>query len=1127
MRLFGFLRGRRKMCHIQVAVKSVPVGHWQGLQPLEPRLLLSGSGYVDALINDNDSVDAGAASSTVLHSDFESDFDKWSQGIGDDFDWARETGPTTSWGTGPASASSGSYYIYLESSGSHYPNKTAYLISPMLDFSDASTATLSFGYHMYGQTIGELHVEAESRRSGSWTKLFSKSGQQHTSPSSPWKQATINLDSYAGQPEFKIRFRGFTGSYYTGDIAIDDVTVSTIVSAQPPVITLVGDANMALEASRNSEYVDLGATCASNVDGNLNHAVEVSGQVVNMRVPGTYTIQYNCSDLSGNSAQPVTRIVEVQDTLPPVISLSLDNIVIHVSDNTQTGLGGEGNVNESQPEATSETVVGNVYRLANPIYREHDLSYTQPDGSAVKSRQDWTIKSAANSVEVFLPTAMAWDRVDGSVEVIEAIYRIDLDGDGQTTLEPQVDFTQRSTYLFKYDAKDSSSHHAEQVVFALVLNDLEAPRINLAGGQAQVVEGASDWQMLQSTAHDNIDGDLTDQIRYTIQNTTTETELGSDLSYSQAAALIDTRTLGDFAVAATVSDAAGFYGRNSANNMTHSQQSVRVQDTLPPVITLVGDAAMTLEATREGNYVDDGATAHDSFDGVISQNVHVSGAVVNLAKEGVYEIHYDVVDSAGNAASTATRTVTVADTLPPVITLVGDENMTLEATQEDNYVDDGATAYDSFDGVISQNIHVSGAVVNLAREGVYEIHYDVVDSAGNAASTVTRTVTVADTLPPVITLVGDAAMTLEATRDDEYVDAGATCASNVDGNLNHAVEVSGQIVNMRIPDTYTIQYNCSDLSGNSAQSVTRAVTVADTLPPVITEFDDVVLFEGDYLHMTGVDLMSHVTDQLSMAGDIQLRIVNFDDIDSGFGLTIGMDHDSGQFASRSDNTLHMHPSTNFNGSVTVIIEARDSEGNISDGQFLNIIITPANTPLLGDANKDGQVTGADLIVVQQNFGNTGSDDGLLYGDANDDDQVTGADLIIVQQNFGNVSTTWSMDKVVEPSINPLLLGDWTLRSINGQLPQGTEQMSLSFSKTGRVNGFSGVNLFFGPVTWLGAKSVRFGPLAMTKMAGPEPLMKQEHFYMALLQEVDSVRVKMDPLELLIGSDVVLEYSRDQ
>ena len=40
-------------------------------------------------------------------------------------------------------------------------------------------------------------------------------------------------------------------------------------------------------------------------------------------------------------------------------------------------------------------------------------------------------------------------------------------------------------------------------------------------------------------------------------------------------------------------------------------------------------------------------------------------------------------------------------------------------------------------------------------------------------------------------------------------------------------------------------------------------------------------------------------------------------------------------------------------------------------------------------------------------------DGLLLGDANDDGLVTGADLITVQQNFGNVAA--SPIEVPEPT----------------------------------------------------------------------------------------------------------------
>ena len=72
-------------------------------------------------------------------------------------------------------------------------------------------------------------------------------------------------------------------------------------------------------------------------------------------------------------------------------------------------------------------------------------------------------------------------------------------------------------------------------------------------------------------------------------------------------------------------------------------------------------------------------------------------------------------------------------------------------------------------------------------------------------------------------------------------------------------------------------------------------------------------------------------------------------------------------------------------------------------------------PLEGDANKDGLVTGADLISVQQNFGQTGTPP--LPGDANNDGLVTGADLISVQQNFGNVLAA----PVPEPATIALLV----------------------------------------------------------------------------------------------------------
>merc|ERR1719428_335202 len=100
-------------------------------------------------------------------------------------------------------------------------------------------------------------------------------------------------------------------------------------------------------------------------------------------------------------------------------------------------------------------------------------------------------------------------------------------------------------------------------------------------------------------------------------------------------------------------------------------QCVRItnSDETKPILQLLGADELTLEATHGGNYVDDGATCFDQVDGVISQNVEVSGDVVNLSKVGTYQIVYNCKDSAGNAADEAMRTVHIAQTSCPTCTV--------------------------------------------------------------------------------------------------------------------------------------------------------------------------------------------------------------------------------------------------------------------------------------------------------------------------------------------------------------------------------------------------------------------------------------------------------------------------
>jgi hypothetical protein len=160
----------------------------------------------------------------------------------------------------------------------------------------------------------------------------------------------------------------------------------------------------------------------------------------------------------------------------------------------------------------------------------------------------------------------------------------------------------------------------------------------------------------------------------------------------------------------------------------------------------------------------------------------------------------------------------------PSIVLKGASPMTVEANSA--FEDPGATAYDVQDGDISASIVVSGSV-DTSTLGTYTLYYDVSDSTGNAAPTVTRTVYVKDTQPPVLTLLGDPVM--RVTYGEPFVDPGARAIDAYYGDVSSLIVVTGAVDTSQAGE-YTLRYNVTDPSGNAAPEVTRTVTVA--APPV-------------------------------------------------------------------------------------------------------------------------------------------------------------------------------------------------------------------------------------------------------------------------------------------------------
>jgi hypothetical protein len=171
------------------------------------------------------------------------------------------------------------------------------------------------------------------------------------------------------------------------------------------------------------------------------------------------------------------------------------------------------------------------------------------------------------------------------------------------------------------------------------------------------------------------------------------------------------------------------------------------------------------------------------------------------------------------------------DTTAPVITLLGANPLYLALGV--GFTDPGVTVSDNSPVTTYVN-GIEGGAVDTSVEKTYIITYRAVSAAGVSA-TAQRSVIVgspaaseptapvsADTVPPVVTLVGEAA--LQLTVGDIYTDAGATATDDVDGDLTTHIIVSGSVDTATV-GSYTLTYTATDAAGNTG-SVSRLVTVA-------------------------------------------------------------------------------------------------------------------------------------------------------------------------------------------------------------------------------------------------------------------------------------------------------------
>ena len=601
----------------------------------------------------------------------------------------------------------------------------------------------------------------------------------------------------------------YTVTYNVSDAAGNAATqvtreVNVTADQTSPVITLEGANPQSIELG--TAYSELGATATDNTDGDITANISIDATAVNVNTVGNYTVTYNVSDAAGNPATQVTRTVTITpDTTIPVIILVGANPQSIVLGTAYSELGATATDNtdgDITANISIDATAVNVNTVGN-----YTVTYNVSDAAGNPATQVTRTVNVTADADATIPVITLEGANPQSIELGTAYSELgatatdNIDGDITNNIvidASNVDVDTEGDYTVTYNVSDAAGNPADEVTRTVTITpDATIPVITLEGANPQSIELGTAYSELGATATDNIDGDITNNIVIDASN-------------------VDVDTVGDYTVTYNVSDAAG----NPADEVTRTVTIT--PDATIPVITLEGANPQSIELGTD--YSELGATAEDNIDGNITESIVINASDVDVNALGDYTVTYNVSDTEGNIAEEVTRIVNVVDTsapVSPVIILLGSASVYVELGTD--YTDAGATASDGLGGNITSSIVATGTVdVNVL--GNYTISYDVSDAAGNEATQVTRTVSVVNYSVPVITLLGDAIISLQ--KGAPYFDLGATALDSTDGDITNHINIVNP-VNINDWGTYTITYNVSNSAGTAAIEVTRTVVIPE------------------------------------------------------------------------------------------------------------------------------------------------------------------------------------------------------------------------------------------------------------------------------------------------------------
>jgi len=420
----------------------------------------------------------------------------------------------------------------------------------------------------------------------------------------------------------------------------EDYGIKLVNDHQGPEITLVGTEIVRVEKGANC-YQEIAGTTYYAIDpteGSLTNDVVLTSDL-NCNIPGIYYIDFTLKDAAGNEATPKRRtVIVVLDKTPPALTLNGANPMVVEQCDVYTEPGAVATDLVDGNLTTSIQISGVVN---SSVVGEYTVTYTVTDAQGNLSSLDRIVKVvdtkkpgiylkgvriANNQViklqigSVFLDEVYSDDYCNGSIPTIKT-----------PGFNGVVNTLIRATYEVTYNAQDPSGNKADEDGYLVVyrVDDYVLPEISLNTSDTVIHDVNTPYNPQEVSVFDNY----------------YETK---DISISKLG-LVNPYKLGVYSEKYTAIDGSGNEGVKTRYVKVVDREAPRLVTSAVNVCVGSPFWAMTDVIVTDNYYAE----------ASLFPLIKVVNHNVNIWKQGLYFINYQITDPSGNKSQIVMRPVWV------------------------------------------------------------------------------------------------------------------------------------------------------------------------------------------------------------------------------------------------------------------------------------------------------------------------------------------------------------------------------------------------------------------------------------------------------------------------------------